>query len=221
MGMSPSELIEAISGSVDNDNRSSGDTPVPQDPDDTNGPPPAGIVYLPTAPYGHSASFDNPIDNTDGVERRTPYRTDVLQRMMGGGPLPVDADGNVSLHVSFAIGDSMAPFIPDGHPFFFVRESGFIHGARYAVWLGSTQADVIKRVEVLGGGVVAIKSDNPAVSTLYLTAGDEPDTWTDDQGRDYELSIRGRVVWPLDTPQAVVGQIADRLTELAHRAFRS
>ena len=175
----------------------------------------------PPAPYGHAASLDRPVDNTDGVERRTPYRADVLQRMMGGGPLPVDADGNVALHVSFAIGDSMAPFIPDGHPFFFVRETGFVHGARYALWLGTTQADVIKRVEVLGGGVVALKSDNPAVGTLHLTAGEEPSTWLDEEGRDYELEIRGRVVWPLDTPQAVVGQIADRLTELAHRAFRS
>ena len=219
--MTPSALIEAISSPVDDDNSSSGDTPVPQDPDEADGPPPPGIVYLHTAPYGHAASLDRPVDNTDGPDRRTPYRTDVLQRMLGGGPLPVDANGDVALSVSFAVGDSMAPFIPDGHPFFFVREPGFVHGARYALWLGTTQADVIKRVEVLGGGVVALKSDNPAVGTLHLTAGDEDGAWTDEAGRDYELEIRGRVVWPLDTPQAVVGPIADRLTELAHRAFRT
>lgn len=180
----------------------------------------SALVLVPTAPYGHAASLDRTVDNTDAEERVTTYHEDTLRQMLGGD-VPRDADGRVSLRLSFAVGDSMAPFIPDGAPFLFVPEATFVDGARYALWLGPSQADVIKRIEVLGGGVVHLVSDNPAVRRKVLRASpDEPEVFLDEDGETYDLTIRGRVVWPLDTPQAVVGQIADRLTEFAQRMLR-
>ena len=150
----------------------------------------------------------------------TLYHADTLRRMTGGD-VPLDADGNVNLRLSFAIGDSMAPFIPDGAPFLYIPITSFVDGARYALWLGPAQADVIKRIEVRGGGVIHLVSDNPAVGRKVLRADeDEPEVFRDEDGEVYDLTIRGRVVWPLDTPQAVVGQIADRLSEFAHRLLR-
>ena len=177
---------------------------------ETTAPPEASgeVVHVPTAPYGHSANWERTTDNTDAPSRLTTYHKDTLRQMIGS-EVPYDADGEVALRLSFAVGDSMAPFIPNGAPFIYTPEGGFVDGARYALWLGPTQADVIKRIEVQGGGVVRLVSDNPAVAPKLLQAGDEEGVWTDVDGRDYDITILGRVVWPLDTPQAVVGQLAD------------
>jgi len=179
----------------------------------------ADLIPIPTAPYGHGASFDGHADNTDAEDRVTLYHEDTLRQMLGGD-VPRDAQGRVSLRLSFAVGDSMAPFIPSGAPFLYVEGGAFVDGARYALWLGPTQADVIKRVEVHGGGVVHLVSNNSAVGRKELVAGDEEGVWFDAEGRDYDLTIRGRVVWPLDTPHAVMGQVADRLTEFARSLLR-
>ena len=187
--------------------------------DDTSDSDPDALVLVPTAPYGHAASFDRTADNTDAEPRVTAYHEDTLRQMLGGD-VPRDMDGRVALRLSFAVGDSMAPFIPDGAPFLYVEGGAFVDGARYALWLGPTQADVLKRVEVHGGGVVHLVSDNPAVRRKVLQAGDAEGVWLDEDGRVYDLTILGRVVWPLDTPQAVVGQIADRLTDFARSLLR-
>jgi hypothetical protein len=178
------------------------------------------LIEIPTAPYGHAASFDVVVDNTDGGIGKSYFQEATLRAMLGGAEIPRDADGRIALRFSFAVGDSMAPFIPDGQPFIYRVGGGFVDGARYALWLGSTQADVIKRVEVQGGGVVHLRSDNSNIRTKVLQTGEEPGTWLDEAGRMYELEIRGQVVWPLDTPAAVVGQITDRLTQLAMSALR-
>ena len=180
-----------------------------------------GLIRIPTAPYGHAATRGGPVtvDNTDGDEGTASFfHESALRALLGGGELPRDALGKVALRLSFAAGDSMAPFIPDGHPFLYTPgfgPGGFVDGARYALWLGTSHADVIKRVEVQAGGVVLLKSDNPSVSTRALYTGPEPGDWIDAEGKPYELHIQGQVVWPLDTPTAVVGLVADRMSEFA------
>ena len=59
-----------------------------------------------------------------------------------------------------------------------------------------------------------------SVKTKLLQTGEELSRWLDEEGRLYDLEIRGQVVLPLDTSAAVVGQITDRLTQLAMSALR-
>lgn len=193
-------------------------SPVEHDP---SSPPPAdGLIRIPTAPYGHAASSRGrlTVDNSDGDEGTANYlHESALRALLGGGELPIDEMGNVAIRLSFAAGDSMAPFIPDGHPFLYTPgfgPRGFVDGARYALHLGTSRADVIKRVQVRGARVVLLKSDNPSVSTHRLTAGEAEGEWFDEDG-PIELHIQGQVVWPLDTPTAVVGLVADRMSEFA------
>ena len=204
-------IAEGTEGKSDGTRANEGVTDVPRSS--------GSLVHVPTAPYGHSASFDRVTDNTDGEYRVTTIHADTLRQMIGGD-VPLDPDGRIGLRLSFAVGDSMAPFINDGDPFLYTPVSSFVDGARYALWLGGAQADVIKRVEVLGGGVVNLLSDNPAVRTKVLRADEEPGVFVDEAGEPFDLVIQGRVVWPADTAQAVVGQIADRLTDFARSLLR-
>ena len=166
-----------------------------------------GSVVVPTAPYGHGASMPGR-DNGDTVPVQTVIPEAYL-RMMTGGTVPTYPDGSPRVFLTHAVGDSMAPYIPDGHPVLIELEAPFVDGSRYALWLGEVEADVIKRVEVGARGIVTLRSDNPNVRPKTLIPTEDEGTYKDPDGDIYALKVRGRVLWPFDTGPAVFGQLAD------------
>jgi len=120
-----------------------------------------------------------------------------------GGVLPPGS------FLTIASGNSGEPFIPDGQAVLVVPTSEFIEGARYAIRFAGTAADVIKRVELRGGGFIALRSDNPAVGDRVIRSTDVDGVFQDESGLELRLEIRGRVIWPSDTPAAVSGKLIE------------
>lgn len=165
-------------------------------------------VELPAASYGYGAT-ETGRDNgfAPGFERVV--LPESYLRAMTGGQIPCYPDGRPRLLLTHAVGDSMAPYIPDGHPVLVEPETAFVDGARYALWLGDVAADVIKRVEIGAKGAVTLQSDNPNVRPKMLFLKDDAETYSDERGDAYKLTNRGRVLWPFDAGPAVLGQLAD------------
>ncbi len=155
-------------------------------------------VTYPVAPNGHGADSTGRDNQT--ARPSTISLPPVLMRRLMGGRLPLDGLW------SFASGTSMEPYIPNGFPIF-IEPCGtaLIDGERYAVWLGEADADVVKRIELVGGGAVALVADNPRVSNRTLWPTEDPEQWRTDDGGTIRLVIQGRVTFPPDTPASVVG----------------
>ena len=165
-----------------------------------------GRVAVPTTPVGHGAGERRV---SDGPALPTLFDEDQL-RLMTGGRIPRYPDGRPRLVLSHAVGDSMAPHLPDGHPILYEPEAALVDGARYALWLGEAEADVVKRVALRGGGGVALVSDNPAVGVRRLEPTEDAEVWRDAEfGGTLRLRVLGRVLYPFDTGPAVFGQLAE------------
>lgn len=157
------------------------------------------IVY-PVAINGHGASLEGRHNEDEYAEARLPIQ---LVRTMMGGRVPRNGLWTV------ARGESMAPYIPNGHPVFIEKAHEFVDGGRYAVWLGSGTGDVIKRVEVGTGGSIVLRSDNRQVRTKTLYPTEDPELWEDGEGGTVRMVIHGEVIWPPDTAAAVFSQFLE------------
>lgn len=166
--------------------------------------PPGGLA-IPTTRNGHGTGTGR-----DNSEPAAPTIFPEHQlRFMTGGNIPRYSDGSPRLTLSHAVGDSMAPYIPDGHPILYEPDAEFVDGARYAVWLGEAENDVVKRIQLGGKKSVTLVSDNPQVQPRTLWPTDDPEVWRDGNGDTIRMVVRGRVLFPFDTGPAVFGQLAE------------
>ena len=104
-------------------------------------------------------------------------------------------------------GTSMEPWLPDGSPILVVKCNEVIQGGRYVIYLDDSDAEVVKRVEKLGGNVLRIISDNPSHSTQTFRHL-EDDMYRDEENRiTARIRVGGVVVYPKDTGYAITRMI--------------
>lgn len=115
------------------------------------------------------------------------------------GHIPAD------LYWTFALGDSMEPWIPDGSPILVEGCRTFAGDGRYIVWFDD-YVEQVKRFELLGNRRIRMISDNPAYAPRELRMVEE-DIYLDEadaNGHHFRMIVRGRVLLPPDTSHAVV-----------------
>lgn len=123
-----------------------------------------------------------------------------------GGKLPSEK----SAYWTTVRGTSMEPWLPDGSPIFVAECNEVIQGGRYVIYVDDSEAEVVKRLERIGGGILRVISDNPGHATQTLRWV-EDDIYEDlDYGVKIRLRVRGVVLYPKDTGFAITKMIADR-----------
>lgn len=136
-----------------------------------------------------------------------------LARRMTGGELPGEA------YWSRVRGNSMEPWLPDGSPIL-VEVLNDITSGRFVIYIDDEDGEIVKRIEPLGGGELLLLSDNPAHPGRHLRRiqnGDE-DMYEDlERGTKLRLVVRGRVLYPPDTPQAILKTIIQGMAEMARK----
>lgn len=166
----------------------------PPDPDEE-------YVEHPFLEHGPGADWGGGVQWHDGSMIRVPRK---LVALWTGGFVPESHQA----YWSKVQGTSMEPWLPDQSPIFVIICREVQDNGRYVMYLDDVDAEVIKRVERIGGGVLLLLSDNPAHPSrpLYQLEGD---MWEDRQyGIRLRLRIQGRVVFPADTPQAILSTFA-------------
>lgn len=115
---------------------------------------------------------------------------------------------------TFVQGENMEPWLPDGSPVLVEVCSEVAGGGRYILLLDEQRNEMVKRIERLGGGVLLLISDNPAHSTREVKHV-EGDTYQD-VASDHQMHIhvQGRIVYPPDTPQAILRTFAKQMAEV-------
>ena len=164
------------------------------------------LIAIPTVAAGHGASWSGR-ENT--AEPEQAFIPEPYLALMLGGRVPRYENGRPRLLLSFAVGDSMAPHLPDGHPILIEPDAEFVDGGRYALWLGDADQDVVKRIVVGSRGRITLLADNSAIPSKVVTPTEDPHEFTAEDGEPIRIVVRGRVLWPADTSQAVFGQLAE------------
>lgn len=117
-------------------------------------------------------------------------------------------------------GSSMEPWLPDQSPIFVERSSEVVDGGRYVLWLDDVDAEIVKRIERLGGGYLRIISDNPNHATQLLRHVQD-DVYEDEATQaKVRVRIRGRVLCPPDTPHAILKTVTEQMARMMGRDDR-
>lgn len=115
-------------------------------------------------------------------------------------------------------GSSMEPWLPDQSPIFVERSSEVVDGGRYVLWLDDVDAEIVKRIERLGGGYLRIISDNPNHATQLLRHVQD-DVYEDEATQaKVRVRIRGRVLYPPDTPHAILKTVTEQMARMVGRS---
>src|SRR5690625_1082208 len=144
--------------------------------------------------------------------RRITVPTDVAASWAGGRRVEAE-----SAYWTRVQGSSMEPWLPDGSPIFVERTSEVGSGGRYVLWLDDVDAEIVKRIERFGGGYLRIISDNPAHASQTLRH--IADDMFEDQatGATVRVRIRGRVLYPADTPFAILQTVTVHVARMMDR----
>lgn len=162
------------------------------------------LVTYPIATAEFDASSINRVHEPEAVAQLPEH----FVRQMTGGRLPLNG------FLTYAVGDSMAPYLPDGCPVFVEVTNQIIEGGRYAIWLGDVKQDVIKRIQLAGDGGIVLISDNRLFEPMRLSPTGEDDVWKTSDGKKIRFVVRGKILWPSDTGAAVFSQFADLIRML-------
>lgn len=147
--------------------------------------------------------------------RRITVPVDVAASWAGGRRVEAE-----SAYWTRVQGSSMEPWLPDGSPIFVERTSEVGSGGRYVLWLDDVDAEIVKRIERFGGGYLRIISDNPAHASQTLQHI-EDDVFKDtDTGAMVRLRIVGRVLYPADTPHAILRTVTEQMARMMGRDDR-
>lgn len=142
----------------------------------------------------------------DGDPVRLRMPSEVVRAQLGRLPDPGE------VYLSYVVGDSMEPWLQEGWPVWIERTGEVRDTGRYALCLDG-DGEVIRRVARLGAGRLRVSADNGASGwpvTVYRHTG-EADVWTDEHGGGtVRLEVRGRVLYPRDTPQAMLRTVTDQ-----------
>ncbi|MEM1268411.1 MAG: S24 family peptidase [Bacteroidota bacterium] len=114
-------------------------------------------------------------------------------------------------------GTSMEPWLPDGTPILVEVVHGITAAGRYVLYFDDDDGEEVKRIEKLGGGAIKVVSDNPAHVTRTLRPLGEDMYSDDDNDLRLRVNVRGRVVFPPDTPQAILSTITQQMSRLVNR----
>ena len=158
-----------------------------------------GVSEFPVVEYSSSAS-----PSTEEPPIRLP--DSFLMRWIGRIP--------EKAYWTFVHGENMEPWLPDGSPVLVEVCSEVAGGGRYILFLDDQRNQMVKRIERLGGDVFLLISDNPAHSTREVKHV-EGDTYQD-VASDHQMHIhvQGRIVYPPDTPQAILRTFAQQMAEV-------
>lgn len=153
----------------------------------------------------------------EGETVRTPR--EVMLSWTGGRAIPRDQGWWTKVR-----GTSMEPWLPDGTPIFVERTDVINGGGRYILWLDDEDAEVVKRVERLGKDALLLISDNTAHPTRQLRRLEEADDLHTYFDETYNITVRvmvkGRVIFPADTPHAILRTITSQIAAVFNPAAR-
>lgn len=107
----------------------------------------------------------------------------------------------------------MEPWLPDQSPIFVEVVAEVAAPGRYVLWLDDVDAEIVKRVERFGS-VLRIVSDNAAYAPITLRHV-EADMYKDEEtGTTVRVRVHGRVLYPPDTPYAILQTVTEQLARL-------
>jgi phage repressor protein C with HTH and peptisase S24 domain len=110
-------------------------------------------------------------------------------------------------------GTSMEPWLPNG-TMILVEECGEItSGDRYVIWLGDTDANIVKRIERLSDDKLKVASDNPRHETRVY-ARREANIYEDEEGDTTHIRVQGRVIYPPDTANSILSTVTEQLRKI-------
>ena len=162
-----------------------------------------GIVSYPVMRHGPGAATPKTILDEEG-SIQLPHS--FLLRWIGR--VPKEA------YWTFVQGESMEPWLPDGSPILVEKCREVNGGGRYVLWLDDEKGKVVKRVERRGGGILHLISDNPAHLSIEVEHLEGTMFKDRETGRSMDIYVQGRIVYPPDTPQAILRMFAQQMAEV-------
>lgn len=172
----------------------------PYDPSPEQGEPGEDTIPVRLYRNGHGAGPPRSGDG-DGVIVHVPR--EIARGQLGYEPEP----GPDAPYLSYVVGESMEPWLPDGSPVWIEPGRDVRDGGRYAFSLDG-DGEIIRRVERLSRRRWRLKPDNGAFSSALFVHTGEGDEWRDEtNGGTVTLLVRGRVVYPRDTARAILEEV--------------
>lgn len=161
--------------------------------------------------YVSASGSGGGVQYESGQTFRTPLT--VHHAITGGRTIPSDRAWWTRVR-----GTSMEPWLQNGSFIFCEVVERATTPGRYVVHLDDDDAEIVKRIEVLGGGGLILISDNnahPRRQLRQVEDSDDPNLYYDETyGVTLRLSVRGFVLYPEDTGQSIVSLVSQTLRDL-------